>query len=104
MTQDQTNPRAEGLANTIWVLIGPGSLSILAIIIMQAGRGWLSLISLAFLVVLGAVSVARWLDPTNSDGTRVTPGQRLFYVLVTISMGLAGWIGAHLLRIYWMES
>lgn len=104
MTVDQMNSRAEGMANTIWVLIGPGALSILAIIIMQTNRAWLSVISIAFLVVVAAVAVARWYDPTNSDGTRVTPRQRLIYVIVTMSTGLAGWIGTHLLRVYWIES
>jgi hypothetical protein len=104
MTLDKTNSRAEGMANTIWVLIGPGTLSILAIIIMATGRSWLSLPSMAFLLVVVAVAVARWLDPINSDGTAVTARQRLIYVVLVISLGIAGWIGSHLVRISWIES
>jgi hypothetical protein len=50
------------------------------------------------------MAVARWLDPINSDGTEVTAWQRKFYLIVITGIGLAGWIGAHLVRIFWMNS
>jgi hypothetical protein len=99
MTLDNTSSRAGGMANTVWVLVGPGTLSILAIIIMATGRSWLSLPSMAFLLVVVAVAVARWIDPVNSVGTAVTVRQRLIYVVLIISLGIAGWISAHLVRI-----
>ena len=98
MTLDKSNPRAEGMANTIWVLIGPGTLSILAIIIMATGSSYLSIPSIAFLLMLVVVAIARWLDPVNSVGTAVAVRQRLIYVVLIISLGIAGWIGTHLVR------
>jgi hypothetical protein len=99
MKLDKTNPRAVGMANTIWVLIGPGTLSILAIIVMATGSSWLSIPSIAFLLMLVVVAIARWLDPVNSVGTAVTVRQRVVYVVLIISLGVAGWIGTHLVRI-----
>jgi hypothetical protein len=54
---------------------------------------------MAFLLVVVAVAVARWIDPVNSVGTAVTVRQRLIYVVLIISLGIAGWISAHLVRI-----
>ncbi len=99
MTLDKSVSRIEGMANTIWVLIGPGTLSIIAIVIMATGSSWLSIPSAAFLVMLVVVAVARWLDPVNSVGTPVTARQRVVYVVLIISLGIAGWIIAHLVRI-----
>ena len=99
MTLDKSNYRTVGMANTIWVLIGPGTLSILAIIIMATGRSWLSIPSVAFLLMLVVVAIARWLDPVNSVGTAVTVRQRVLYVVLIVSLGIAGWISAHLVRI-----
>jgi hypothetical protein len=99
MTLSKTISRVEGMANTIWVLIGPGTLSILAIIIMATGSSYLSIPSIAFLLMLVIVAIARWLDPVNSVGTAVAVRQRLFYVVLIISLGIAGWIGTHLVRI-----
>jgi hypothetical protein len=104
MTLDNSVSRIAGMANTIWVLTGPGTLSILAIIIMATGRSWLSLPSMAFLLMLLVVAIARWLDPVNSVGTAVTARQRLIYAVLVISLGIAGWIGAHLVRTSWIES
>lgn len=102
MSLDDKQSRAVGAANMFWVLVGPGLLSIFAIIAIETRSGWFSLPSLAFLVVLIGVAVAQWLDPMNSDGTPTTPRQRSINLLLTMTLGLAGWVAMNVLRDYWM--
>jgi hypothetical protein len=104
MPCDNSQTRAAAIANSVWVLVGPGALSILAIIIVETGRSWLSLPSILFLAVLLGMAAARWSDPMNSDGTRITPSQRSLYVFLTMTLGLIGWVVTNLASDHWAAS
>jgi hypothetical protein len=102
MASNQSTSTFEVMARVFWMLVGPGTLSILAISIAENHRGWFAARSIAFLVVLVAVITARWMDPLNSYGEPATPGQRRSYMLFTAFIGLLAWVITNVLGILWL--
>ncbi|MGD9632330.1 MAG: hypothetical protein AB7G28_17655 [Pirellulales bacterium] len=64
------------LARIFWMFGGPGVLFILAFNIADQKDGWAATTGLAFLAVLVAVVVARFLDPYNAYGDPATPTEQ----------------------------
>lgn len=88
-------------ARVLWMLIGPLSLTSVAIIIMETGYGWFAIRSILYLVALAVTIVARWLDPVTSDGELTTPSQRRFTATWTLIAGLVGWAAANVIGSHW---
>lgn len=104
MATKQAASLVEVMARVFWILVGPGTLSILAIRIADNHQGWFTWRSIAFFIVLFCVAFARWMDPLDSNGEPAAPGQFGKYLAVTFGLGLAGWVLANLLGIYWLDS
>ena len=104
MASKQPTSLAVTLARMFWILIGPAFLSIAAIAIAENHKGWFAPRSIAFLVVLALVIVARWLDPDTSDGAPITSSQLQKYFILTIVLGMAGWAAANMLGDYWQAT
>ena len=91
------------LLRLVWMLAGHGVLLVLLLVITQSDRGLLSLVSVAFWVVVGLVVWARHVDVTRCNGTMTdgeTPAtlgdfKRFRSWLVGISG--AAWVLAHAL-------
>jgi hypothetical protein len=89
------------VARVLWMLIGPLSLTSVAITIMETGHGWFAIRSILFLIALAVTIVARWVDPVTSEGEPTTPGQRRFTAAWTLIAGLIGWTVANVIGMNW---
>lgn len=89
------------VARVAWMLIGPLSLTSVAITIMETGQGWFAIRSLIYLVALAVTIIGRWLDPVTSDGDPTTPGQRRRTATWTLIAGLIGWAVANIVGLHW---
>jgi hypothetical protein len=97
MASNQSTSGFQVFVRVFWMMIGPGILSILALTIAEGHKGWFAARSIAFLVVLIVVTIARRLDPLTPDGEPATQGDFRWYTVFTMSLGLAAWIFANLL-------
>jgi hypothetical protein len=86
------------------MMAGPATLLLLAYTLAENQKGWFAPSSIAFLVVLAAVIIARWLDPQTSDGERTTPVHLRRFTVSTAGIGLAAWVVVNLLGNHWLAS
>jgi hypothetical protein len=77
--------------------LGPAILALLAYAMATAEKSWFAARSIAFLVVLILVVVARWTDPLNSFGEPSTPDVLKRYVIGAVGIGIVVWVLANLL-------
>ena len=84
-------------ARGFWILLGPAILALLAYAMATAEKGWFAARSIAFLVVLILVVVARRTDPLNSFGEPSTPDVLKRYVIGAVGIGIVVWVLANLL-------
>jgi hypothetical protein len=54
---------------------------LLAYTLTESEKGWFAPSSIAFLIVLAAVIIARWLDPHTSDGEPTTPAHLRWFTV-----------------------
>ena len=106
---DVTSSNSAALARLFWMAVGPMILSLLTVIIVSRTSRWLSLSSVAFLVVLGGMIFARWWEfqgnnPKTSTGDPAMPADLHRYVLFTALVGLCLWVVANLFRSYSIAS
>lgn len=92
------------LVRLVWMLLGPAILLLLAYSLATSQKGWLAPASIAFLVVLVVVVIARWLDPNTSEGEPTTSAHLRRYTVTTIGTGLAAWAVANLLGNHWLAA
>jgi hypothetical protein len=93
------------LARLFWMMAGPGFLLLLAVSIAHKEiGGWFTPASIAYLVVLVGVIVARRLDPQNSYGDATTTVELQRHSIGTISVGLVIWVVVNLLGNHWLSS
>ena len=85
-------------------MAGPAILLLLAYSLATNEKGWLAPSSVAFLIVLVAVVLIRWLDPQTSEGEPVTPAHLRRYTLMTLGIGIAVWAIANVLGNQWFVS
>jgi hypothetical protein len=90
------------LGRLVWIMVGPITLFLLAISIVDRRGGWLSLTSLAYFPVLGGTVLGRWLEfrvghPMTATGEPATTEHLRRYALAATALALAGWVVAHLL-------
>jgi hypothetical protein len=92
------------IARLFWMLAGPAALLLLAFSLAGKKDGWFSSQSIAFLVVLAAVIVTRWLDPRTSEGKPTTRAHLSMFTATAVGVGMAAWAIAHLLGNHWLAS
>ena len=100
-SSNETTSIRQVIARTFWMMLGPGVLALLLFNIAGQGKGWLATSSIAFLVVLGGVIIARALDPRNSFGEPSTTADFRRYVVCALGLGVAAWALANVLAIHW---
>jgi hypothetical protein len=108
MTSAQPTSSLFVLASRVfWMMVGPMMLAILALSIVRIGTSWFTPADFAFLVVLGLVLLARWVEfrggnPQTAAGEPATPDHLRRYVVITLALGLGVWIVANLVGNYWL--
>ena len=109
MTHNEvTSSNSTGLARLFWMGVGPMILAVLTVIIATRSTGWFTLSNFGFLAVLAGMIFARWWEfqgdnPRTGTGDPATPADLHRYLLVTTVIGLGVWLGANLLRSYWIK-
>jgi hypothetical protein len=103
-TQGHTSP-VGSLARLFWLLAGPMFLLLLAVAVVRTGNGWLTPVDFAFLGVLAAMLLARWLEfragnPLTADGEPATPVHLRRYLVGATATGLAVWCAANVVGNY----
>ena len=104
MESKQSTTFLQAIARIFWMFIGPATLALLAIILIDKSVGWLAPQSIAFLVVLGMAVIARWIDPLDLDTDKpAAPGQVPRHMVLTLLLGIAVWTAANALGAYWSK-
>jgi len=90
------------------MMMGPMILTMLLLTIVSDGSGWLTTVDFAFLAVLSALLLARWVEfrdgnPRTSTGEQATPGHLRRYVLNATAAGLGAWVIAKLIGNHWLN-
>lgn len=104
MDREPSTPVSIGLLRLFWIFFGPAILFILAFGMTSQPAGWFGLASLAYLVILGAVIVARQFDPRDSLGDPASPGDVQRFTILALIAGLAVWVVANGLGNHWLVS
>jgi hypothetical protein len=89
-------------ARIFWMMVGPLLLVLLFFMIVRIGISWWTMADLAFFGVLVGVIVTRWLEflagnPQTAAGEPATPAHLQRFVIVTLSLGIGGWVIANIL-------
>jgi hypothetical protein len=100
-SSNETTSLRQVVVRMFWMMLGPGVLALLLFNIAGQGKGWLATSSIAFLVVLGGVILARSFDPRNSFGEPSTTADFRRYAVGALGLGVAAWALANLLGIHW---
>jgi hypothetical protein len=96
-----TTAPSAALGRIVWMMLGPLLLIVAGFAIVSAADGWTALSDIAYLVILAAMLVGRWLEfrggqPERADGEPATASDLTRYLLVAPVIGLAGWVLANL--------
>jgi hypothetical protein len=102
MASDQSTSFLGILARLFWMMVGPAILMLLAYSLTGNAKGWFAPSSIAFLAVLAAVTIARWMDPRTSEGAPTTSAHLRRYTVSTLGIGLVAWVVANLLGNHWL--
>ncbi len=103
MESNQSTSLIAVLARVFWMMAGPAALALLALSMADNFHGWLAPRSVAFLVVIGGIIIARRLDPANGEGEPTTSSQLRWHTGLTIAIGLIAWTTANALGKHWQE-
>jgi hypothetical protein len=99
MSSSQTTSFVAIVARLIWMLAGPAALLLMAYSLLRNENGWLSSQSIAFLVVLAVVIIARWFDPQTSEGQPTTTAHLRTFTAAAAGIGLAAWAVTNVIAI-----
>lgn len=107
MQSTGTNSALVLLGRVFWMFLGPMILVFLGYSIVRIGNGWFTPADIAFLVVVGVLVLARWLEvrggnPQTASGEPATPEQFRRYILLAPLVGIMVWIGANLIGNHWL--
>jgi hypothetical protein len=99
-----TEPTTTGPAlvgRIIWMMVGPITLALLALQIVQQRHGWLTPTSIGYILVLGVTLLGRCLEvrsgsPTTVTGEPLTKDHLRRYALAAGTIGVAIWFVANL--------
>lgn len=92
MATNHSNSVIGAFARLFWMFAGPAVLFLLALTIAQKEEGWFGPASIAFLVVLIGVIIARWVDFDNAYGEPTTPAEIRTFTAGAIFVGFVGWV------------
>jgi len=89
------------IGRILWMMVGPVILLLLALHIARQRDGWFTLPSLAYLVVLLATFLSRWMEfqcgfPKTATGEPATTEHLHRYALASGTIGIAVWFIANL--------
>jgi hypothetical protein len=104
MASNQSTSLLGVFTRITWMMAGPAILLLLAYSLVTNEKGWLAPSSVAFLVVLIAVVLARWLDPLTSEGETATAAHLRRYTLMALGIGIAVWAIVNVLGNHWFVS
>jgi hypothetical protein len=105
MATNQSNSVIGALARLFWMFAGPAVLFLLAYTITQKKEeGWFAPASIAFLIVLVGMIIARWLDSDNAYGDPTTPAEIRTFTAGAIFVGFILWIIANFLGNHWLAA
>ena len=95
------------VSRVFWMMLGPLLIAVAGINIVNSGNGWFTLADIAFLLMLGGVVMARWLElqsggAQTSTGEPATASQVYRFMLFATIVGLAAWIAANFVGNYWL--
>lgn len=90
------------LARLTWVLLGPVVLGLLTVGILSTGSGWLTVLDLAFMLVVALMLLGRWHEARSGSamtlyGQPATPEQCRRYLRVLPAAALVLWLLANVL-------
>ncbi len=90
------------LSRVFWIIVGPMTLAILALAILNSGSGWLTAIDAAFFVILACLLAARWFEfqsghATTATGQPTSDRVMLQYTVVALLVSVGVWVVANFL-------
>lgn len=101
MAASHTTAPSAALGRIVWMMLGPLLLIVAGFAIVSSDDGWTAFSDIAYLVILAAMLVGRWLEfrggqPERADGAPATASDLTRYLLLAPLVGIAGWILANL--------
>ena len=101
MTAHPMTSPAALVGRIFWMMAGPILLVILGLMIAQQDTGWLTMLDIAFFLVLGGMLLGRWVEyraggAMTGMGEPATLDDVRRYVLAASLLGVGGWIVANL--------
>jgi hypothetical protein len=107
--QDSTvPPAATTFERLLWFIVGPAMLMVLAVLIVNSGSGWWTVLDMLFFVAIALMVWSRWAEIRSGYGRTAyndpaTPAHFRRYVTVMVPVALAAWavanvLGNHLLQ------
>jgi len=89
------------LARLLWIMVGPVFLAVFGYWIIKTGNGWFTPADFAFLGILAAMIVARWLEfrgghPKTAEGEPATAAHLRRYAIGAAVVGLSLWVAVNL--------
>jgi hypothetical protein len=105
MTNNTSTSLTAVLARVFWMLLGPLLLLLMTFTVVQTGNGWSTTADFAFLGILGAMMLARWLEfrsgeAQTADGDPATPQDLRRYLIGVAGLGLSVWVAANVVGNY----
>jgi hypothetical protein len=106
MRTDLTTSPVPLLARLFWAMVGPLILILLCVANARSASAWLTSADVAYVIILGGVIFARWLefrggDPRTATGEPATMAHFHRYALMAMGIGLGLWIVTKLIGNHW---
>lgn len=101
------SPALSAMCRVVWMMIGPLALVLLIAAIVNIGNGWFTAADIGFLIVLGIVVLARWLEfrggsPQTATGEPATPDHLRRFAIGAVVLGLGLWVIANVIANHWL--
>jgi hypothetical protein len=89
-------------AHLTWFFLGPMTLLLLLMGIVEAGTGWATVLDVVYFAILAAIVGARWFDQRSGQSTTSTGEPSTWedfrrWAVVFPLVAVAAWIGANLI-------
>ena len=86
----------------VWMLLGPLTLAVCALVITQRQEGWVTPQNLFYFVILGGMLLGRWAEfrygqPMTATGEPASIDHLRRYAIGVSILGLAIWVAANVL-------
>ena len=105
MSSPTTTPLIAVFGRLFWMIVGPMALVMTTYFIVTSGNGWTTPADLIYFVVLGGMTLGKWLEfrggcPETSTGERATAADFHRYILMVVTAGPVVWVIANILGNY----